>query len=345
MNEMNFENVNLQEHFGTIITNEINPLKTMIIPEYQNFYEWDFKDSLKEIEIFFNINNEKILNNTNIILHENKTAISIKCDDLIPFLEGTLFRKIESFEINKLEEKLIIKLIKSEELYWTFPINYFYPNTKNIDPKSSYLLSNSPTHLSFDKNFCFENLRISAYLGYIPSLCKLGTFAISTNTMVQYGFSLFVTAIEYYNSSRAMAEMAENLLKFPNYYGLSFKLFERSLKNGFEYSKLSLGRLLSPLSSFGNVPKDPFLSITYLEEFPNNPTALHELAMLYLNGIGVKKDKIKAKNLQEKAKKLQKNIPNLYDLSLTKYYKILTLIIIILFCLIIFKFLKKKKTN
>ena len=72
--------------------------------------------------------------------------------------------------------------------------------------------------------------------------------------------------------------------------------------------------MLSPLSEFYCPKKDGELSFKILNEIINkfdDPIALHEISKLYFKGIGCEINLNLAKELNEKAQKIDQNIPNL----------------------------------
>lgn len=335
-----FANINIEEHFGTIVPKDGDVKTKMILPDYQRMYEWEMKQDENHIDIIIRIPDG--LNSESVNVDINESYLSVCYDDLVPLLKGELYRHVSEHSIERDGNTVTIHIKKSDVEEWPVIIRGFYPDTEIIDPKSAYLISITDEFIQASKDTSFQMLKLSANLGYVASLCLLASLCVSSQPLSQYGFSLYATATEFYHSNRALAEMGEDLLKYQNYGMLGQKLLQKAYDNGYTSCQLTLGVTLSPLSSIGGCLKDPYRALMHLEAAGDHPAAYHELAMLYLNGVGVKRNKKKALELQNKALAMNPKTSRLYDTRHTKYYRFFFLLILIFIVYAIIKLMNKK---
>ena len=288
--------------------NQEEILKEMIKPEIQQLYQWEIQDEEPFLNIILTIPEGFDSNLLKFELNPSHTAISVTIPDSPPIFKGKLFEAVETMKIEKKDNIIIINFRKPRKGLWPFIIEDYFPDTEIIDPQSAFILGTtvvkSPTFQYKALNF----LHFSAKSGYVAAMSFLARFMITTNS-IKEGIYLFTLAIQYYNSVEAMVEMADSVSLIPKFKYLTIPLLKQAINKNYLPAHASLGRVLSPLSQIKGFSKDVKESILHLELAGDNPIALHELAMLYFNGVGVKKDLKKASDLQLKAKKLNPKIP------------------------------------
>ena len=178
-------------------------------------------------------------------------------------------------------------------------------------------------------------------MGYVPAMCFLAAFYMTVEGG-QYKFfahNLYLEAIDVYKSPEAMVAFGEQLLsgKALNVFSKSQALnyFKRAIDLEYDYAHYAFGKALSPLSNVKGVSKNVGEAIKELELAGDIPGALHELAMLYYNGVGVRKDLQKANELQLKAKKLDRMIEPLHKPKTSIGTKFFTFVFLSLLAIIL----------
>ena len=306
-----------EEELREDLQNEEDQRK-MIDPKFSKMYEFDVKDTEKNITVDITIPEIFDQNLLNVELHKSRQGISVEAEGMLPIVKGTLLAPVRDIKKKFQNGHLIITIQKQERGLWEVFITDPYPDTEIIDPQSAFSVGISFSKIQSEimKNFHF--LTISASMGYVPAMCFLASFYLRSNGIDgidtrNIAMQLYNEAIEKYNSPPAMISFADYLLRegsinqFTKNYAIA--LLRRAIESEYDIAHYYLGHALSPLSEIKGIRKDVNEAIHELElAGDENAHALHDLAMLYFNGVGVKKNLAKANELQIKARKIDKNI-------------------------------------
>jgi hypothetical protein len=306
-----------EEDFAEDIFHEEGP-SMMIDPKYAKMYEFEMSDSEKFIVVEVKIPENFDHNILTVELHKNRHAIRVEAEGMLPIVKGTLLAQVRDMKYKYQDGSLVITIQKQERGLWEAFIIDPYPDSNDIDPQSAFAMGISYSHVQSELMKNFQMLALSAAMGYVPGMCFLAKFYLNSDAsnridMKNVAMQLFNQAIEKYNSAPAMVTLADYLLReggfnhFSKSYAMS--LLKRATQQNYQTAHYYIGLALSPLSDIKGVRKDAKEAIKEFElAGEDNAFALHELAMLYYNGVGVKKNLPKANELQIKARKLNKNI-------------------------------------
>ena len=326
---------------------EQKPSERTIDPKYAKMYEYKVEMDEPGFVVHFPIPENFDTNKIKVALSNDKTGISIHIPNAPPILKGKLFAPVLNF-VTKIDKGHFIVICKKAkpEKWEKFIIDYF-PNTQEIDPKSSFELFNM---MSAEKKTLDDgaiHVVRSCEFGYVQAMNCVAAICLSTNhpDFVTKGRELFNIAIDYFKNPLAMVMYAdivltENSARAP--YAMT--LYKKAIDQGFTIAHALLGRALSPLSDINNKNKNAEEAVKELELGleTESPMAYHELAKLYYNGVGVEKDQDKARELQEKAHKAFPDVEPLED-ELGSAKGMLKVFFVLLAAIIIGLFVMSKK--
>ena len=158
-------------------------------------------------------------------------------------------------------------------------------------------------------------LNFGVEYGYLPSLFASSEICFQDPKLFTFGIEILFIAAEKYNSPNACYQIGLFFLHNSKTKEKSFYYINKAANElNFLPAKTIYGTMLSPLSEFYCPKKDGELSFKILNEIINkfdDPIALHEISKLYFKGIGCEINLNLAKELNEKAQKIDQNIPNL----------------------------------
>lgn len=139
-----------------------------INPKLLSLYKWFFSQDDKNVIVKFKMPQNFKSEDIQINLEENQ-IIEVFVKGKLPFLKGTLFQPIKSYEKSILSNFFILTFTKIEPIDWKYLIMAVSKNGLTADPKSSFLLG-------IDQKDRFPNepfaplLSVSALYHY-PSAC------------------------------------------------------------------------------------------------------------------------------------------------------------------------------
>ena len=289
-----------------------------IEPELAKMYEYNLNDQERNITIQVTIPEGFDKSNIRVELHKSHAAIRVEAPGILPIIKGELLDTVQSMRHTFRENQLIITINKQEKGLWESFIVGPYPDTEEIDPQSAFAIGITYSHVQSEVMQSMQYLMMSSAMGYVPAMCFLAHFYIKVGEKIgtkQAALQLFHEAVETYNSPVAMLAYANYLLTdddVPMGKAYALTLLDKAIALDYKPAHYFLGYALSPLSPIKGIKKNVVKAIEEFEQAGDDANALHELAMLYFNGAGVKKDLALANELQLKARKLDKDIQPLH---------------------------------
>lgn len=282
----------------------------MIDPHLQSLYFWDFDQRGNIVNIGIRCPVDIDPNQIKVELNKDKNSISVFLDNQPPIIAGSLFKEVTSIAVKAIKNALIIALIIKSEEPWPTIVIAPHKDTGQIDPLSSFNIFtvNKNSDNNQIKTYAMQNLDHAMSLGFYPALLAGYDIFNGIPEGRNKANEFLQTAAIKYGSHQAHFQLGLNALSEDNVEE-AFNHFQTSSAAGNLYAKSFEGYLLSPFSEFKFANKNPEKAIALLEEVcskTEDPTALHELAKLIQS-----KDHKKAMELQERAKKLVKDIPDL----------------------------------
>ena len=291
-----------------------------IEPELAKMYEYNVNDQEKNITIQITIPESFDRQNIQVELHKNHAALRVEAPGILPIIKGQLLDTVQNMKYFYRDNQLIININKQEKGLWESFIVDTYPDTNEIDPQSAFGIGITYSHIQAEIMQSMEFLMRSASMGYVPAMCFLAHFYTKVGNKIgtqQAAIQLYHEAVEKYNSPVAMLAYANYLLTDDNVpMGKSYALtlLDKAIALDYKPAHYFLGLALSPASPIKGIKKDAQKAIEQFELAGDDANSLHEIAMLYYNGKGVKKDLAHANELQLKARKLDKNVEPLHKI-------------------------------
>ena len=303
-----------------------------INPQFSDVYNWTMVPAGNSLVISIPI--PEGFDGTKIKAELNATHDAISCriegSKQPPIVEGKLFEKIESITCEKSQSEPIVNLTiqrtaenynsEKENTIPEMPIVDKHPETKFMDPLSSFLCFNERSHGPQEQQKgCFSYLEFGLNVNFVPALLTAASIFQRIPQLADQSFHLIKIAADMYNSPPANLQMGLFLLNSPE-KDLAMEYLDKAAddKADLPFAKALLGAILSPISDMESPKKDAKRAVQLFQqvitkETEPNPLALHEYAMLLYNGIGIEKDVEKAKELNEKCKQIEPNAPELEE--------------------------------
>lgn len=294
----------------------------MIPPELQTFFDWQFEQTETTVTVSMN---HSATFNTDLIevkLWQNgdHSYLNVSLPSLeltAPVVGGELFDVVH--EERHFDEDNIFKVVltKIEQTEWPLVIQNSDPQTKKVDPKTAYLIYIIYTDNNTDINQLEMGLNYLAYsadAGYVPSIRALADHYLDMQEQRRNGFDLLRIAANYYHDPLSQFKLGILLCYSDDLKENGIQLLKDSASRGYNEAYLVLGRMYSPLCDTPYEKKDPAQAFKYFEQRNNikpDSRVLHEMAKLYLTGLGVEKDEQKANELQTQAEALDSDVEKL----------------------------------
>ena len=285
-----------------------------IQPEFVEVYSWDMMPTGPYLVVTIKTPEGFDATKVKAELNEDNTAISVRYPDQPPILEGLLFEKVKSMEmkINSEEKNITVTVAINSEKAPELLVTDIHPQTHRMDPLSAFITFNMRSHsedMSQQKG-CFRYLEFGLEANFVPAMLAAASIFQRIPQLADQSFHLVRLAADIYNSPPALLQMGLFLINSPQ-KELALEYMEKAAAHkGFPFAKALLGTMLSPIADMECPKKDAKRAAELFEEVlkeDENPMALHELAMLLYNGIGVEKNVERAKELNERCKKLERN--------------------------------------
>ena len=285
----------------------------MIDPKFQDVYPWELTPTGPYIVLTIHYVEGFDPSNVTMKVSDKKDAISVRYPEQPPIVEGKLFGEVKDvvMKINEEEKQITITFSLIKELIPDLICTDMHPETHMLDPLSSFLIFNKYSQSKDDnlKNGCFKYLEFGINAGFLPALLTAADIFARIPQLSSNAVELLITAADKYNAAPAQLQLGLMMMNQPNFKERSFQYIERAAQDkSISIASVILGIMLSPITDMESPKKDAKRAVEIFNEVlekERNPLALHELAMLYFNGIGVEKDEEKAKTLNEEASKLQ----------------------------------------
>ena len=286
----------------------------VIKPEFSDVFCWELIPTEKYIKVLIKITEGFDTNLVKYELNEQKDAVSIRYPEQPPIVEGKLFGKVNNLTKKIYEkEKLLTFTFDFDALEKEpdFLIVDFNQETGKIDPLSSFLLFNKLQEEKDEKvrENCFKYLKVGVDTYFVPSMIAASSLFQRIKGLEERSLELICIAADRYNSPAAQLHMGLFFINNPAQKEKAIDYITKASREpDLPIAKSILGVLLSPISDMESPKKDAKKAAELFEEalkVERHPMALHELAMLLYNGIGVEKDVERAKQLNEECTKLE----------------------------------------
>jgi hypothetical protein len=223
-----------------------------------------------------------------------------------PVIRCSLFGAVTSISTSSSAGELLIRLTKSSSDSWPHLASGFFPETEDIDPKSAFLLSRAKADPGEAQAF----VEIAATSGYVPAIRYLIESSEDQTRLPRSIRQLLELAAEAYKDPASMLTLGR--LIEADSPAAAYTLYEEAFAKGLPEAGLAMAILKSPLAASAGVAKDAKEAVRLLEAVvavQENPTALHELAKLLHNGVGVAMDRKKAAEMQTRAEAAGRDVP------------------------------------
>ncbi|OHT15847.1 hypothetical protein TRFO_13664 [Tritrichomonas foetus] len=316
-----------------------------INPDYVKLYQYSWDQHDNSLEVKFNIPESISFDQVQIELTHENSCFCGRVEGEIPFFAGLLWEPVESFERIENEENhtILLKITKKNETEWYQIFHGPITDSTIIDPFTSFQLG----------VLCLKDpeyqISGSQMIGYAAAICfppalVFSASVASENNKEEEAIKLYKIAAEYH-STQAMFALGMISVKNGD-LSAAFEHFQHSAEEGNLDAKICLGELYSPLEEprieQENAEKAVQIFQEVLENSPDHPYALLNLARHYKEGSGLPKDVHKAKELYERAKSLNPQIPEIsFDDNL--YTKLIIGGLALLGIGLIFKFIMRRR--
>ena len=319
-----------------------------IDPSLIKLYEWNSEEYDEYIDIILTLPEKFPKDLLECHLESDGLQIVIPLKNQPPILAGYLYKKIKN--IQKFEENnlIIFRLIKEKPEKWELIIKHVLENHNITDPKSAFLLSSYYFNNTNEIQIALDFLKISVSFRYPDALIQASQLEINEKNYDNGKILLELASDKYQNINSSFLLGLLYVSHYKNYQ-LAIKYFEFAGKNGSIDSLNCLGEIYSPCQEPYNEFEDANKAFQYFNEVinkePNYAYSLMNLARLYANGKGTKKNIELAKLYKSKALEL---IPTMESFEINeKSNNLIPLITISLSILtlsfITYKIIKKKK--
>ena len=294
----------------------------MIDPKYQMMYMWDFMQKGKTINVGISCPENFDPNSIESTLSQDKESILVSIPGEPPLLAGRLFQPISKIATKVFSNHFVLALFTDSDVSWPAICIAPHKETNQIDPLSAFSIFkvNSGSNEKLVIQGGIDYLLHAANLGFFPAL--LAAYDIFHNDTKEEirkkAINFLDIAANKYNSHQAHFQIGLNIISDNGDINEAMKHFQISAKMKNVYAKSFIGFILSPLSDFIYQEKNAKEAAKLFEEVLQSiedPTTYHEYAKLLYNGIGVEINEKRAFELQEKAKRMVKDVPNLYKVK------------------------------
>ena len=226
-----------------------------------------------------------------------------------PLICGVMFGSIIRENHDYLVDGMFkIDLKKADSQVW--PVLIIKPSNQGIDPKSQFLLGVYNDALGNEAE-AFSLILQSAQRNYFPAQIFVADIFLSDTN--PYGVKKDPIKAIHFLESISPEKLTENIsLTLANAHISIGQRLEgmnvlKSIAKWSETAKLQLAKMMSPISDVNG--KQPVEAVDLLESLSNfgNIEALDLLSKHYSKGIGVKKDKNRSKELEQRIRDLDPN--------------------------------------
>lgn len=308
----------------------------VIEPELHEMYEYKIDDEEDRLLMEFKIPDEVDPKAITATLNPQHNAICVEIPGKLPFIKGKLLDTVERLYTQVIDKHFVVILQKRTRGIWEVIIEDYYPGTEEMDPQSLLLLGIIPSQIQEEVIKSYGYMLKSAQHNFVPAMCHLASFIQRTDMGYMADFEaerLLTTAAHDYKSPMAMVNLADFYLRKKDRPAAALKYLHEAIDKGYNMAHLILGLAFSPISDYKGIRKNAQEAIKELELVEDSADALHHMALIYFNGAGVKRNLPKANELQQRARKLNKNIAPLYIVEMSTEKKALIAFILILLAL------------
>ena len=240
-------------------------------------------------------------------LNEAKTAIAVEIPNEPPLLCGALTGPVVDASLSLENGVAILALKKVESAPWELVVASVHPDTKEIDPKSAYLLfevhSVRNQILTDDGTDYVSLLKASASAGYLKAISVIANLSVQNELpdVQREGIRWLMLAADEYNDVKSMALLGWYLGNVHGYEDQAIEYLNRAIALGHQRAWWVLGMMYSPYSGFCDdfERKNAGKAVEYFEKAGTDKEVLEELLKLYeRGGDGLKPDSAKVAELK-----------------------------------------------
>ena len=272
--------------------------------------QYSFNQTLSTITVFFPASNQSSVE-VNIDLSESSICAGIKGSQ--PSVCGIMFSRSYRHEESFLDGIFKITFSKENNEIWpVFIINQSLSH--EIDPKSQFLLGFYKIS-TLSEESAFSYFKKSADRGFIPAqICVADILMSDTNPYdipkdIDAAIQILDTIPIERRTSRVAINLSNALLeqKRPDE---AHQTLEISAEK-FPEVKLTLVKMISPITNKGGNDDDAISAVNYLESLVSrgNAEAMKLLSMHLAKGKGISKNKQRAIELEREAHSIDPKIP------------------------------------
>lgn len=289
----------------------------MINQKLSPLYQWKMDQDTTSLVVEFPFPEETPFNPDiiKINLNKEKCTLIVTIPDEKPFIQGTLYKKCNSFTTRTGPHSFFLTLVKDDSEEWPYLIGGWDPDEKAIDPKSGFDLfvfarkSQNPEMIQ--QAYQFFDSAISS--GYVPALLLGYEVSIKNPESRNFGMKLLKIAAYHYQDVTAMLKLGCHYELEENEKNDAFELFSQAARKGAYIGMSLMGQMISPLSEISFYHKDAKeaaqLFEAVLENDPDEITSLYEFSKLLYHGVGIEENKERALEMYEKAKQAEPKLP------------------------------------
>ena len=240
-------------------------------------------------------------------LNNSKTAITVAIPNEPPLLCGALAGAVSDASLSVESGVAVLALKKVEAAPWELVVVSVHPETKEIDPKSAFLLfevhSVRNQILTDDGTDYVSLLKASASAGYLKAISVIANLSVQNELpgVQRQGIEWLMLAADKYNDVKSMALIGWYLGNVHGYEDRAIEYLNRAIALGYQRAWWVLGMMYSPYSGFCDEfeKKNAGKAVEFFEKAGTDKEVLEELLKLYeRGGDGLKPDSAKVAELK-----------------------------------------------
>ncbi|KAH0787108.1 hypothetical protein GPJ56_009106 [Histomonas meleagridis] len=264
---------------------------------------YSFEQTRSNIILKFQVPRSYDLSMIEFSIYDGTIIAGIKGSE--PLICGKMFGSIIRENHYITDGMFRIDIKKADSQIW--PVFIINPSDQGIDPKSQFILGVYNDALG-NENEAFSNIYQSAQRNYFPAQIFVSDIFLSDAN--PYGVKKDpVKAIQFLESI-SPEKLTENIsLTLANAHLSIGQRSEamnvlRSISRSSQIAKLQLAKMMSPIADVNG--QQPEEAVKLLESLSNegNLEALELLSKHYLKGIGVKKDKNRSREIEQRIREI-----------------------------------------
>jgi hypothetical protein len=299
---------------------------SVIVPAHLELYLWTTTQTRESIRLSFKLPPKLSASDFSISISDSDPrAIHCSLSSELPFLAGILFSSASKAELSVSKDSATLVISKSEPGEWGQLIVGPIPDSCVIDPSSAFQLAlylfagatqggvPRAEAVRMAKNARFY-LGVAVAANLPPALLFQASQILrgGGEESIARGEEMLDRAVNRYEYSKAAPMLGMIYVKSQRFRE-AVEFFEAKAVQGDDACANCLGELYSPIEGLGNGLEDEHKAVEVFQGIlarnPAHPFALSNMARMYLEGCGVRKDVRRATELYGKARTLDTRIP------------------------------------